>query len=209
MKKIVLLLGLLFAMQTALMAQDTIGNVTFNAHLLSTFNLNVVTGGVQEIYFNVAADYNDGVTQVVTPPGTGSIIPGFTEITVEATGNWELEILCPVFLGGIGGAEVIPINNLGVWCDDVAGLHKFGAAVTCGYINAATTLGLTITNQLLIGNGTGNAGDISDNSFALHWRMGTTDNGTMNLATMFDQMAVPDFTTGDYTTTAILTLHAL
>ena len=52
MKKFVILLGILFAMQTALIAQDvTVQNVIFNAHLHSTLNLILVDGGTQQIDF--------------------------------------------------------------------------------------------------------------------------------------------------------------
>ena len=82
MKKIVLLFGLLFALQAAIMAQLTDQEVVvFNAHLNETFNLNV-DGVTQEITFAVAADYNNGVTEA------GGIVPGFTLISVEATGDW-------------------------------------------------------------------------------------------------------------------------
>jgi len=199
MKKFVLLLGLLFALQTQtlLMAQLTDQEVVvFNAHLLETFNLNV-DGVVQEITFGFAADYNNGVFE-----GAG-ILPGFTLISVEATGNWWLSINCPDFTG----AGTIPIDNLGVWCE-ATGAHQFGAEVTCLYQNAAASLGLTNPPAVpeLIGLGTGNGGDITDNSFTLHWRMGTMDNGTMHATSMFDQMANGDFIPGDYTTTATLTL---
>lgn len=210
MKKIVLLLGLLFAMQTALIAQDTTGLVVFNAHLLSTFNLNV-DGVDQEITFAIAADYNDGVTE-----GAG-IAPGFTLITVEATGNWELKINCPDFEPYAGpnglGTGTIPINNLGVYVDATAGAggNTFaGGEVTCAYQSAAEALGLDNADQLLIGLGSGNGGDIDDNAFTLHWLMGTMQ-GTMESTSMFDQMALtpPVFGVGDFTTTAVLTLHAL
>lgn len=199
MKKFVLLLGILFAMQTALVAQLTDQEVVvFNAHLLSTFNLNV-DGVVQEITFANAADYNLGVTE----PLASGIDPGFSLISVEATGNWWLSINCPDFTG----PDNIPINNLGVWCEATGG-HQFGAEVTSLYPNLGASLGLSNPPAVpeIIGNGTGNAGDATDNAFTLHWRMGTQDNGTMHVGSMFDQMANGDFPIGDYTTTATLTL---
>ncbi|HNQ83681.1 MAG TPA: hypothetical protein PKM34_08565 [Bacteroidales bacterium] len=202
MKKIVLLFGLLFALQAAIMAQLTDQEVVvFNAHLNETFNLNV-DGVTQEITFAVAADYNNGVTEA------GGIVPGFTLISVEATGDWELEISAPDFTPGGGpnpGTGAIPINNLGVWCQ-ATGTHQFGTEVTCAYQNAAAAMGLTNADQLLIGLGTTNAGDISDNAFTLHWLMGTMQ-GSMNTESMFNQLALGTlFSTGDFTTTATLTL---
>jgi hypothetical protein len=201
MKKLVFLFTLLFAMQTALMAQLTDQEVVvFNAHLLQTFNLNV-DGAIQEITFAVAADYNNGVTEA------GGIIPGFTLISVEATGDWHLEIECPDFLpgGGNPGTGSIPINNLGVWCA-ATGTHQFGTEVECAYQSAPAALGLDPAPQMLIDLGTTNAGDISDNSFTLHWLMGTMQ-GTMETESMFNQLALGTiFSPGDYTTTATLTL---
>jgi len=205
MKKIVLLLGLLFAMQTAMIAQLTDQEVVvFNAHLLSTFNLNV-DGVDQEITFANATQYNTGVTE-----GAG-IAPGFTLISVEATGNWWLSINAPDFIPYAGpngaGTGSIPINNLGVWCEST-GTHVFGTEVICSYQNAGAALGLSNSPAVpeLIGNGTGNAGDISDNSFTLHWLMGTMQ-GSMETESMFNQLALGTlFSPGDYTTTATLTL---
>jgi len=203
MKKIVLLLGLLFAMQTALMAQDTIQDVIFNAHLLSTFNLNLTGGGVQEITFDNAAEYNLGVTG----PAASGIDPGNTTITVEATEDWTITIECPDFTP-VTGVGTIPIDNLGVWCA-ATGFYTFGGQVTCAFISPLTIHGMTIAPVTLIGNGTGNAGDATDNMFTLNWEMGTMQNATMHATSMFDQMATDDFTTGDYTTTATLTLIPL
>lgn len=201
MKKIVLLCAMLFAMQAAIMAQMTDQEVVvFNAHLLETFNLNV-DGVTQEITFAVAADYNNGVTEA------GGIVPGYTLISVEATGDWILEISAPEFTpgGANPGTGAIPIDNLGVWCE-ATGAHHFGTEVTCAFQTAAAAMGMSETDQLLIGLGTTNAGDISDNAFTLHWLMGTMQGG-MNTESMFNQLALGTiFSTGDYTTTATLTL---
>jgi hypothetical protein len=205
MKKLVILFGILFAFQLGLRAQLTDQEpIIFNAHLLETFNLNVVTGGVQEITFAVANDYNNGVTEV------GGISPGFSTITMETTGDWILNILCPDFLPDLTsatpGTGTIPINNLGLWCE-ATGTHQFGTEVTCAYQSAAAAMGLQTTNQLLFGlGGTPNAGDATDNAFTLHWLMGTRQ-GTMNTTTtMFDQMSSGVFGPGDFTSTALLTL---
>ena len=203
MRKIAILFGLLFALQTVVMAQLTDQeNVVFNAHLLETFNLNV-DGIVQEITFATAADYNNGVTEA------GGIVPGFTLISVEATGNWWLSINAPDFVpgGANPGTGSIPIANLGVWCE-ATGTHQFGNEVTCSYQTANTALGLENPPAApeMIGNGSGNAGDISDNAFTLHWLMGTMQ-GSMETTSMFDQLALGTlFSTGDFTTTALLTL---
>jgi hypothetical protein len=205
MKKLAFVFVLLFAMQTALMAQLTDQEVViFEAHLLQTFNLNV-DGNVQDITFAVSADYNLGVTE------DGGIVPGFTDISVEATGNWWLSINAPDFVPYAGpngaGTGFIPIENLGVWCE-ATGTHAFGTEVISTHQTAGTALGLSNPPAApeLIGLGTDNSGAVADNSFRLHWLMGTMQ-GSMEPTSMFTQLALGTlFSPGDYTTTATLTL---
>jgi len=200
MKKIVLLLVMLVTFgQTALRAQLTDNDVVnFTAVLNAVFNLNVVTGQDQTATFTTAADYNLGVDE------SAGIVPGFTTITCEATGNWNLQINAGDFSDG---TQTIPINNLGVWCE-ATGAHQFGTEVTCAYTTAATSLGLDNLDQMLIDLGTdpsGNGGDATDNAYTLHWRMGTMD-GSMEATSMFDQMALGLFGPGTYTTVVNLTM---
>jgi hypothetical protein len=205
MKRIVFTLGLLFAMQAMLLAQLTDQEtVIFNAHLLKTFNLNVVNGATQDITFTTAADYNNGVIE-----GAG-INTGTTDITVEATGNWNLQINAPDFTPYAGpngaGTGTIPINNLGVWLV-ATGTHQFGTEISCPYVSLATAMGMANANQMLIGLVTENAGDVSDNAFTMHWQMGQAAAcPLMNPLTMFDQLSSSVFGPGDFTTTATLTL---
>jgi hypothetical protein len=197
MKKLILFTGILFALQTALFAQVTTGDVVFNLELHSTLNLNV-DGVVQEIDFTTAAQYNNGVIE------SAGIEPGFTDISVESTQNWNLVIQCLNFTG----AGTIPINNLGVWCAQ-SGAHAFGTEVASTCTDAASTMGLNNADLPLISNLGGNAGDITDNAFRLHWEMGTMKTANpnpMNATSMFDQMANGDFPIGVYTSTATLTL---
>jgi hypothetical protein len=200
MKKILLLLGLLFAlqMQTTLRAQmEDVENVVFNAILSGAFNLIVQDGDVQTATFASAADYNNGITEAA------GIVPGYTTVIMEATGNWYLKISAPDFLP-ITGTGSIPINNLGVWCE-ASGVHQFGTEVTCAYQSADAALGLANSDVTLIDLGSENAGDQTDNLFVLHWLMGTMQ-GSMNPATMFSQLANGIFSQGTYTSTAVLTM---
>jgi len=203
MKKIVFALGLVLFVSLGVKAQTDTEDIIFNAHLLETFNLNLLTGGTQEITFTVAADYNNGVTEA------GGIVPGTSTITVEATGNWELTFEAPDFspTAPNPGPGSIPIENLGVYCV-ATGTYQFGAELTCAFQTAVSAMGVTAAPQLLIGNGSGNSGDASDNAFTLHWLMGTMQ-GTMEGTSMFDQMALGTFGPGDYTSTGTLTLSAL
>ncbi|MCK9399051.1 MAG: hypothetical protein M0Q51_03510 [Bacteroidales bacterium] len=206
MKKIVLLLGLLFAMQTALMAQDTTGTVYFLAHLQSTFNLIIVNGGSQEIFFITPDDYNDGVTELTTAPS--GINDGVTQIQIESTNNWKLTIEADDFgpIAPTSGGD-IPINNLGVTITANGGYDNGSGEVVYTALPGFPQ-GLSNDAEDLIWHGTNpNAGDIFDNDYTLHWEMGTHVAGTtMNQATMFDQLADVIFSTGDFETTATLTL---
>jgi len=199
MKRITLLFisMLLVAAVSTLSAQQSDSEpVIFNADLQQVFDLVVVNGGVQTITFDDAGDYNVGVNQAE------GIAPGFTQVTMEATGNWFLEISAPDFTG----AGTIPIENLGVWVE-ATGTHQFGVEVTSSHQTAATAMGIQIGVQTLIDlNGAAfNGGDASDNAFTLHWLMGTMQ-GSMEPTSMFDQMALGLFGPGAYSTTATLTM---
>ena len=136
MKKLILFLVLgLFLQSTGLMAQDQ-EVVNFTAVLESVLNLNVTGGADQTATFDTPDKYNLGIDAV-----------GTTTITVESTSDWNLEIEAPDFSDG--AAAIIPIDNLGVWCE-ATGDHQFGTEVTCDYTSLATSLGLTAAAQMLI-----------------------------------------------------------
>jgi hypothetical protein len=201
MRKILLFCAVLFAFQLPvnLMAQEDFTEVIFNAILSETFSINVLPGGeTQTATFASAADYNNGVTEA------GGIVDGFSTITVEATANWDVQILAPDFTDG--GGQVIPINNLGVYCTDGSGTHTIGNEVMCDYTTDLTALGLSTAEQMLLYNGTGNAGTAAENEFILHWEMGTM-HGSMNPISMFNQMLAGDFDIGTYQTTVTLNLY--
>lgn len=206
MKKLFILLTVLFALSfgSRVMAQTDTAHVIFNAHLLEVLDISVFSGATQEITFGTAASYNTGVW------AANGIVPGMSEVRVDATMNWDMTIECPDFqpYGANGGPGSIPIDNLGVWCEAI-GTFTFNNQVNCLYTSAATSLGLDPIAAPLITNNNGNAGDFNENRYRLNWRMGTRDNGSMNTATMFDQMQLGTFGIGDYTTTAILTVTGL
>lgn len=169
--------------------------VNFTAILQSVLNLNVTSGQNQTATFDTPDKYNLGIDAV-----------GTTTVTMESTSNWTLEINAADFTDG--ASAIIPINNLGVWCE-ATGAHTIGAEATCAYTSLATSMGITNTDQMLIDNGTGNSGDASDNAFNLNWTMGTM-NGSMNTASMFDQLSDGTIANlGTFTTTVNLTLTAL
>lgn len=198
MKNLTIIAVLLFVFQTIdVNAQATDAEVVnFEAILMSVLNLNVTSGANQTATFDTPDKYNLGINDV-----------GITTVTMESTSNWDLKINAADFSDG--ASAIIPINNVGVWCE-ATGAHTIGAEVTCAYTTLGTSLGVTNTDQMLIDNGTGgNGGDATDNAFNLNWTMGTM-NGSMNTASMFDQLADGTIANlGTFTTIVNLTLTAL
>jgi hypothetical protein len=203
MKKLSLVLSLLFILQfqPALMAQipPDVEEVHFTANLNGSFDLVIEDGGDQVATFNTYEDYNDGVSE------TAGIVPGFTTVTMRATGNWYLQIHSEDFMPNGGTATgSIPINNLGVHCE-ATGVHQFGVEVKSDYTSQDVALGLTTNDVTLIDLNSDDSGDENDNKFILHWLMGTK-NGSMNTESMFKQLSDGIFTQGQYLTTVTLTM---
>ncbi|MCF6170246.1 MAG: hypothetical protein L3J31_06305 [Bacteroidales bacterium] len=197
MKKLIIILLTLFAMQTtSVLAQTDI--VNFEAILLDVTTITVTAGQDISVTFATSDDYNNGF-DVITP---------VTTVEVVALLDWEMSISAPDFDNADGGGDIIPINNVGVWCE-ATGVHQFGVELTCLYTTITTPVGLTNADQLLIGNGTGNNGDAADNSFNLNWEMGSM-NGSMNPNSMFSQVADGTIgSLGTYNTVITLTLTTL
>jgi len=175
-------------------------NVVFNAILGGAFNLIIQDGDIQTATFSAADDYNFGISETQGSPG---IDPGFSTVSMEATGNWYLKISAPDFTPTVG-TGIIPISNLGVWCE-ATGTHQFGTEVTCAYQSADAALGLSNSDITLIDLGTDNSGEQTDNLFILHWLFGTMQ-GTMNPESMFKQLSDGIFSQGTYTSTVVLTM---
>ncbi|MCF8234473.1 MAG: hypothetical protein K9G67_05570 [Bacteroidales bacterium] len=197
MKKLTLILTIFVAMQaTNIFSQDTDTDVVnFTAILQSVLNINVTSGQDQTATFDTPDKYNLGIDAV-----------GTTTITVESTSNWDVKINAADFSDG--ATALIPIDNLGVWCE-ATGAHQIGTEVTCDYTSLANAMGITATDQTLLGNGGENSGDAADNAFNLNWTMGTM-NGTMNAASIFQQLSDGTIANiGTFTTTVNLTLTAL
>ncbi len=199
MKKITIILGLLLVIQTVdVKAQTDTEVVNFTATLVTVLNLNVTGGDNQTVTFDTPDQYNLGVDVV-----------GVTTITIESIDAWDLKINAPDFSDG--ASATIPINNLGVWCE-ATGTHLIGTEVSCSNVDLSTSMGITNADQTLLdntGSNGGNGGDASDNAFNLNWTMGTMQ-GTMNTASMFDQLSDGTIANvGTFTTIANLTLTAL
>lgn len=198
MKKLIIILLALFAIQTTNVLAQTTDIVDFQAILQDVTLIEVTGGDAIVVTFATADDYNNGFDQI-TP---------ITTVEVTALLDWDMTISAPDFAIEGGGTEIIPINNVGVWCEST-GTFQFGAELVCAYTTITTPLGLTIADQDLITNGTGNNGDPSENSFNLNWEMGSM-NGSMTSTSMFDQVADGTIgSMGTYNTVITLTLTTL
>ena len=197
MRKLIIILLALFALQTTSVFAQTTAIVDFQAILQDVTLIEVTGGNAIIVTFATADDYNDGF-DVIVPIST---------VEVTALLDWDMTIAAPDFVIQGGGPETIPINNVGVWCEST-GTFPFGGELVCAYTTQTTPLGLTVASQPLITNGTGNAGDPSETSFNLNWEMGS-QNGSMLQTSMFDQLSNDDFTVGTYDTQITLTLVTL
>jgi len=195
MKKIILFSAVLMLFFNArMLAQPVTDDVIFNVNLENLFTITVLApGDLQLATVTTSADYLNGVIPV----------PGVSEVTVESTSDWKIEIGGPDLTGTAG---TIPVNNIGVYVTDGTGSFTLGTEYTSPHTTIATILGMSsLTDQLLVDNGTGNAGGALENRFNLNWEFGTM-HGTMNATSLLAQIANGDFVSpGLASTTLTLT----
>lgn len=192
MKKIILFSAALILFFNARMIAQVTDDVIFNVDLQNLFTITVEQGDIQLATVVTSADYLGGVIPA----------PGVSEVSVESTSNWYINISGPNLTGTAG---TIPVNNIGVYVTDGTGTFTLGTEYTSPYTTAATCMGLATTDQLLVDNGTGNAGGKVENWFNLNWLFGTMQGG-MNATSLLQQIANGDFLSpGQASTTLTLT----
>lgn len=187
---------LIFA-ASGLKAQTDVENVSLTVILTDVFDLTISSGAAITFTFDTPAEWNSGMTA----PDGGTT----TDITVDATQDWEITISSPDLTDGATGT--MGADNVGVYCTDNGGNHSIGAEVSCAYTAVGSPLALPNAATVLLDNGTGNAGDATDNAFSINWECGTM-NAPMNATSMLQHVASGDFPTGTYTSTVVLTLQA-
>jgi len=197
MKKLIILFVAIFTFATMGLKAQTSENVALTVILTDVFDLNVTAGAAITFTFDTPAEWNTGM---VAPDGGTT-----TDVTIDATQDWELTILSPDLSDGAAG--VMPAGNVGVYCTDNGGNYSIGAEVACAYIAVGSPLALPNAATVLLDVGTGNAGDATDNMFSINWECGTM-NAPMNGTSMLQHVAQGDFPTGTYTSTVVLTLQA-
>lgn len=194
MKKILILFIAVMAFAAVnLQAQDNIDIVNLEVELVDVFDLDVDPAQQNvKFTFDAPLEWTDGMDA----PDSG--LP--TVFTVAATQDWQVEIIVP----DLAGPVTMEADNLGVYCAS-AGSNNIGAEVACAYIAPGSILPLPNVSTVLMGNGTGNAGNATENIFELYFECGTMQTG-MQALNMLDQVAAGTLQVGVYTTIATLTL---
>lgn len=198
MKKLLILFVAVLTFATmGVNAQTDSENVALTVILTDVFDLGISAGSAITFTFDTPAEWNLGMTA----PDGGTT----TDITVDATQDWEITIASPDLTDG--GTGVMTADNVGVHCTDNGGNHSIGAEVSCAYTALGSPLALPNAATVLLDNGTGNAGDATDNAFSINWQCGTM-TAPMNATSMLQHVASATFPTGTYTSTVVLTLQA-
>jgi len=148
------------------------------------------------VTFTTAAEYTNGIVSTDE-----------TTFTVDATEDWEVTIAGAGDLLPVTGTGAIPLDYVGCWCRST-GNFVDGTEINIQYPDQANALGLSTTPTLFVDNGTGNAGDATDNTYVITWAVGTQD-GSMAAESVYDGLNAGYFTApGEYNTDITLTLQA-
>lgn len=201
MKKLMILIAaiLMFA-ATSVQAQRATAtqDVSMTVILTNVLELNLTGGNAIVFTFDTPAEWNSGMTA----PDGGTT----STITINSSTNWNLSIESPDLTPAGGGGNMTP-DNIGVWCEST-GTYTFGTEVTCAYTAVGSPLELENATTVLIDNGTGNAGDVTNNAYTINWECGTM-NSPMNATSMLQHVAGGDFNADTFTSTVTLTLTSL
>lgn len=192
MKKIILFGAVLMLFFNARITAQVTDDVIFNVNLVNLFTITVESGDIQNATVTTSAEYLNGVIPV----------SGVSEVSVESTSDWYINIGGPDLTGTAG---TIPVDNIGVYVTDGTGSYTLGTEYTSAYTTAASCMGLTNAGLLLVDNGTGNAGGKAENWFNLNWLFGTMQGG-MHPTSILAQITAGDFLSpGVASTTLTLT----
>ena len=196
--------------------------VPIAVNLNQVLRLKVINGGKLECTFYTIDQYKtgisgDNVTSATPNGGAASASAAFykTQFTVSSSTNWFLEFGAED--GELRGVDdetnTLALNNVGYslssTVDANAGAHTFVGSVAGAdavLVSAPTTDGTVvaalaqfpttlIAAAAVAGGGAGtqsNAGDPTDNSFEIIWRVGTSEVAGMNQTKLIDVGAKPD-----------------
>jgi hypothetical protein len=195
-------------------------------NLNRVLRMSINTGGNLEFTFNTINQYKNGISgdqATSTSQGTIAANPMYrTTFTVSSSTDWLLEYGAEdAALQGVDDpTKSLTLDNVGFSLSSVnngAGGHDFTGGAGGGDLtlqSLITTHGTTIAaltaypTTLIEKNAQAdaagsNAGDASDNSFQMIWRIGTAE-GTMNAVKLIEANATPD----RYVTNVLFNLQA-
>ena len=183
--------------------------------------IKVIDGGNVEFVFNDINDYKNGMGTLA-----GGAATAFYQSTlvIASSTNWQLDCGAEdaTMIGTDDPANLaMALNNIGLVTTWTGG-NTFGAGnqviAGAGYANAGTANADALIQYagpgtaLLFDNGTGNGGDVNDNSFTIDWQVGINANsagaanvGTMNGTSILSQSLPAD----RYVTNVLFDLTAL
>ena len=200
MKKLgILFAGLfLFVNMASSQAVDDRAVIPVAVTLNSILRLNVTSGGNIEFNFNTLADYQNGIEASSAYQ---------THFNVASSVDWQVNMYSEnaTLIGTdiIAGSNTMPLNNIGYTVELATGATAANYNIPFnddgGSAGPLTNVPATF---IVRAAGDGNAGDITDNAFIIHWRCGTQE-GTMRQATILSQ----GFAADRYATNVFLVLE--
>ncbi|MEA2041962.1 MAG: hypothetical protein U9N85_05355 [Bacteroidota bacterium] len=165
--------------------------------------MNITSGGSIEFVFNTIADYNSGKNSTAASDGT-SLTQYQTAFNVASSSDFTVNLMAETEFTSTDdtGAGTLAVNfleflleNDGSYTFGVENQIPLGNEYTTGTGGAAVSVTTTGDNIIV---GSGNAGDINQNSFIIHWMLGTG----VNFSTLLGNAAQ-----GRYVTNVLLTLN--
>jgi len=182
-------------------------------NLNRVLRMSINTGGNLEFTFNTINQYKNGISgdlATSSSAGTAASDPMYiTTFTISSSTDWTLQYGAEdAALQGVDNpANTLDLDNVGFSLTSVnaAAGHDFTGAAAGGDKTLQSTItshgtaiaGLTafpatlITKNVQADAAGSNAGDASDNSFQMIWRIGTAE-GTMNAVKLIEANATPD-----------------
>lgn len=175
--------------------------VKFSSKLHEILDLEISNNdNTMDFIFQNTSDYNHGIA---LPPSK------VTEVSIEATINWQLKIrsLTKQFTTAFPESGNIPLNNLGYWIHP-SGRHD-QKQLNIKAHSVATINKIHNTNKTCICTKPGetSVGDGTANRFQMMWEIGTM-HGNMNPRSILKQMGDGTFSLGTHLLTVEMTLMA-
>ena len=181
-------------------------------NLNQVMRMTITNGGNIEFVFNTINDYKNGISADAIGGTTGVMYE--TNFTVSSSTRWKLTYGSETadFQGTDDPSHILSLDNVGFALSTLAA-HSFESSATKGTssaelyshptkggqevaaLQAYPTLLIEDNNQAGAAVGHSDAGDASDNSFKMSWRVGTKESQLkttpMNSVAIIDQTTSP------------------